>query len=84
MARKKETLEEQLTRLRIYVQSLRGTWFSLADEAGLSYAWIRTFARGDIANPGHDKIVALEAHSKQYGNRPRSKKAKRKVGAARR
>lgn len=51
-----------ITQARQYLDTQRGNWPTVAQEAGVGYQWLIKFAQGHIDNPGARQIDALLKH----------------------
>jgi transcriptional regulator with XRE-family HTH domain len=47
--------------VRAALESRRGEWKRIADQAGVSYSWISKFVNGHIPNPGFATLSGLHA-----------------------
>lgn len=48
--------------VRELLESRRGEWTKIAEEAGVSHSWISQFVRGKIPNPGFGTLSMLHAY----------------------
>lgn len=56
-----------LSFIQDYLETQRGSWPKIAEEAGVTYTWITKVAQGAIANPGIRDIQKLLDHIVAHG-----------------